>query len=56
MTVFIAGTDARTMDFEEGGAGYIPISNPYYIEIYGRLGSGFSRNIQERELPGHLAG
>jgi oxalate decarboxylase len=35
MTVFIAGTDARTMDFEEGDVGYIPISNPHYIENTG---------------------
>jgi oxalate decarboxylase len=35
MTVFIAGSDARTMDFEEGDVGYIPISNPHYIENTG---------------------
>ena len=35
MTVFIAGTDARTMDFQEGDVGYIPISNPHYIENTG---------------------
>jgi oxalate decarboxylase len=35
MTVFIAGTDARTMDFEEGDVGYIPISNPHYVENTG---------------------
>ncbi len=35
MTVFTAGSDARTMDFEEGDVGYIPISNPHYIENTG---------------------
>jgi oxalate decarboxylase len=32
MTVFAPGSTARTMDFEEGDVGYIPISNPHYIE------------------------
>jgi oxalate decarboxylase len=35
MTVFAAGSTARTMDFEEGDVGYIPISNPHYIENIG---------------------
>jgi oxalate decarboxylase len=35
MTVFAAGTDARTMDFQEGDVGYIPISKPHYIENTG---------------------
>jgi oxalate decarboxylase len=35
MTVFAAGATARTMDFEEGDVGYIPISNPHYIENTG---------------------
>ncbi len=35
MTLFIAGSNARTMDFEEGDVGYIPISNPHYIENTG---------------------
>jgi oxalate decarboxylase len=35
MTVFIAGSEARTMDFQEGDVGYIPISNPHYIENTG---------------------
>ena len=35
MTVFAAATDARTMDFEEGDVGYIPISQPHYIENTG---------------------
>jgi oxalate decarboxylase len=35
MTVFAAATTARTMDFEEGDVGYIPISNPHYIENTG---------------------
>ena len=35
MTVFTAGTRARTMDFEEGDVGYILQSNPHYIENTG---------------------
>jgi len=35
MTVFIAGTDARTMDFQEGDVGYILQSNPHYVENTG---------------------
>ncbi len=35
MTIFAAGTDARTMDFQEGDVGYIPISQPHYIENTG---------------------
>jgi oxalate decarboxylase len=35
MTIFAAGSDARTMDFEEGDVGYIPISQPHYIENTG---------------------
>ena len=35
MTVFGAATDARTMDFQAGDVGYIPISNPHYIENTG---------------------
>ncbi len=35
MTVFIAASDARTMDFEAGDVGYIPQSNPHYIENTG---------------------
>jgi oxalate decarboxylase len=35
MTVFAANSTARTMDFEEGDVGYIPISNPHYIENTG---------------------
>jgi oxalate decarboxylase len=35
MTVFIAGSDARTMDFQEGDVGYILQSNPHYIENTG---------------------
>jgi oxalate decarboxylase len=35
MTVFIANTDARTMDFEEGDVGYILKSQPHYIENTG---------------------
>jgi oxalate decarboxylase len=35
MTVFAADSTARTMDFEEGDVGYIPISNPHYVENTG---------------------
>jgi oxalate decarboxylase len=35
MTIFAAGSDARTMDFQEGDVGYIPISQPHYIENTG---------------------
>jgi oxalate decarboxylase len=35
MTVFIADSDARTMDFEEGDVGYIQQSQPHYIENTG---------------------
>jgi oxalate decarboxylase len=35
MTVFIAASDARTMDFEAGDVGYILQSNPHYIENTG---------------------
>jgi oxalate decarboxylase len=35
MTVFAAGSTARTMDFQAGDVGYIPISNPHYVENTG---------------------
>ena len=35
MTVFTGATDARTMDFQEGDVGYIPVSQPHYIENTG---------------------
>src|ERR1700723_1237810 len=35
MTVFSAGTHARTMDFQEGDVGYIEKSMPHYIENTG---------------------
>jgi oxalate decarboxylase len=35
MTVFAAATDARTMDFQEGDVGYVPIAQPHYIENTG---------------------
>ena len=35
MTVFAAASTARTMDFEEGDVGYVPISNPHYVENTG---------------------
>jgi len=37
MTVFAAGTHARTMDFEEGDVGYIKQSNPHYVENTGNI-------------------
>jgi hypothetical protein len=38
MTVLAAGTRARTMDVQEGDVGYIPQSNPRYIENTGDTG------------------
>jgi oxalate decarboxylase len=35
MTVFNAGAEARTMDFEEGDVGYINQSAPHYVENTG---------------------
>ena len=35
MTIFEAGSKARTFDFEEGDVGYIGISRPHYIENTG---------------------
>ena len=35
MTLFAAGTHARTMDFLEGDVGYVPQSNPHYVENTG---------------------
>jgi oxalate decarboxylase len=35
MTVFAAASTARTMDFEQGDVGYVPISSPHYIENTG---------------------
>jgi oxalate decarboxylase len=35
MTVFAAGTHARTMDFQEGDVGYILQSSPHYIQNTG---------------------
>ena len=35
MTVFVGATTARTIDFEEGDVGYVPISDPHYIENTG---------------------
>jgi oxalate decarboxylase len=35
MTVFEAGTRARTMDFEEGDIGYVLQSTPHYVENTG---------------------
>lgn len=35
MTVFAAGTHARTMDFHEGDVGYVERSMPHYIENTG---------------------
>ena len=36
MTIFEAGSKARTFDFEEGDVGYIQQSRPHYIENMGR--------------------
>jgi oxalate decarboxylase len=35
MTVFAAGTRARTMDVQEGDVGYILQSSPHYVENTG---------------------
>jgi oxalate decarboxylase len=35
MTVFIAGSRARTMHFQEGDVGYVMQSNPHYVENTG---------------------
>jgi oxalate decarboxylase len=35
MTVFEAGSKARTFDFQEGDVGYIQVSRPHYIENTG---------------------
>jgi oxalate decarboxylase len=35
MTLFVAGSHARTMDFQEGDVGYVPQSNPHYVENTG---------------------
>jgi oxalate decarboxylase len=35
MTIFEAGSKARTMDFQEGDVGYIQVSRPHYIENTG---------------------
>ena len=35
MTVFEAGTKARTFDFQQGDVGYIGVSRPHYIENTG---------------------
>ena len=35
MGIFAAGSRARTMDFQEGDVGYIPQSQPHYIENTG---------------------
>jgi oxalate decarboxylase len=35
MTVFSAGTHARTMDFQEGDVGYVLQSTPHYVENTG---------------------
>jgi oxalate decarboxylase len=41
MTVFTAGSHARTMDFETGEVGYIGRSQPHYIENLGNTGLVF---------------
>ncbi len=49
MTLFIAGSDARTMDFQEGDVGYVPISNPHYIENTGDADLVFLEMFKARE-------
>jgi oxalate decarboxylase len=49
MTVFAADSTARTMDFEEGDVGYIPISNPHYIENTGDEDLVFLEMFKTRE-------
>ncbi|MFZ0589348.1 MAG: cupin domain-containing protein [Bryobacteraceae bacterium] len=49
MTVFTASSDARTMDFEEGDVGYVPISNPHYIENTGDADVVFLEMFKSRE-------
>jgi oxalate decarboxylase len=49
MTLFIAGSDARTMDFQEGDVGYVPISNPHYIENTGDSDLMFLEIFKTRE-------
>jgi oxalate decarboxylase len=49
MTLFIAGSDARTMDFQEGDVGYVPISNPHYIENTGDTDLVFLEMFKSRE-------
>jgi oxalate decarboxylase len=60
MTVFAGATDARTMDFEEGDVGYVPISQPHYIENTGSSDLMFlemfnSPHYQDISLAGWMA-
>ena len=49
MTLFIAGSDARTMDFQEGDVGYVPISNPHYVENTGDTDLMFLEMFKTKE-------
>ncbi len=49
MTLFIAGSDARTMDFQEGDVGYVPISNPHYVENTGDTDLMFLEMFRTKE-------
>jgi oxalate decarboxylase len=49
MTVFAAGATARTMDFEEGDVGYIPMSSPHYIENTGETDLVFIEMFRSSE-------
>ena len=44
------------MDFEEGDVGYIPISNPHYIENTGDSDLVFLEMFKTQRIPGHLVG
>ena len=54
MTVFQAGGKARTFDFQGGRRGlYQDVASALHRE-HGDRGSGVSRGVSDRDLPGHL--
>ncbi len=55
MTVFTAGTHARTMDFHAGDVGYIEQSQPHYIENIGDNRSGVPGSISNCRIRGYFA-
>ena len=55
MTVFAAGGEARTMDFEGGDVGYVDISMPHYIENIGDKDVEFIEVFPIPFLRGYLA-